>query len=141
MTDVLTGWQGVLVTEQAAVYGYGIVGGRLGPDDARASARLTAHERQRDLCIAAIERAGGDPSSSAPAYNTAVPTSRAEAEQLAGDIERDCSFAYTVLIASESADPQEVAKARSTGTRWLLGSSNSQWEWTGQVPALPGLEN
>jgi len=127
-------WQATLRNEYAAVYGYGIVGGRLGPEVAAAQRALAAHQERRDHCIERLLALGAEPEPAAAGYDPATPVrTDAQARALAVDIERTCSAGYLDLVA------QLDARTRRAGTGWLQDSAIQQTLWSGRPPALPGF--
>lgn len=126
--------QDALAVEHAAVFGYGIVGGRLGPVDALARESYDVHRQRRDELIAAVVGAGATPTPAAAAYEPESPvvTTR-QARELAAAIEAQCATAYVALV--ETGDSQW----RRTGAAWLRDSAVRAYRWSGDVVALPGL--
>ncbi|MFD0213475.1 DUF4439 domain-containing protein, partial [Streptomyces hirsutus] len=61
--------QAALAAEHAAVYGYGVVGGRIA-DDRRADARSAhdAHRARRDALVREVKDTGADPVAAAAGY-------------------------------------------------------------------------
>lgn len=81
--------QAALAAEHAAVYGYGVVGGRVGDDRrAQAAAAYDAHRGWRDILARTVRDLGGKPVAAAAAY--ALPfkvPDAAAAVRLAADLE------------------------------------------------------
>ena len=131
-----TAWQSTLEQEHAAVYGYGLIGGQLGPDSVLARTGLELHRARRDQCAAAIVQLGELPVAARPAYDPVTPvTGPASARQLAAAIERDCAARYAELAA------QPDVPTRMFGAQWLRVSAIQSTRWTSQIPALPGIES
>ncbi len=127
--------QAALAAEQAASYGYGVVGSHLtGQAFTTAAADCLAHERARDGLTAMIAGRGGEPGPAAVAYRLprAVST-RADAVALAVTIEREVTAAYLSLVAA--ADPA----MRAFGARQMQDAAVRATRWSGQSQAFPGL--
>ena len=127
-------WRAALRAEHVAVYGFGIVGGRLGPADGAARTSLAVHRWRRDYCVARLVAAGTAPEPAAAAYRPRAPvTTDQQARALATAIEQSCSVTYLGLVV------QLDVAVRRVGTRWLRQSAVDQTRWSGAIPALPGL--
>lgn len=127
-------WQETLRQEYQAVYGFGLVSGRLGPDDEMARASLTIHRDRAEICQGTLRAQGIEPAAPPPAYTAEPPVATDDqARELAASLEVSCSAAYAALAAE--ADPV----SRRTGAAWLRTSAVDQFRWSGQLPALPGL--
>ncbi|MEV8525421.1 MULTISPECIES: ferritin-like domain-containing protein [unclassified Streptomyces] len=127
--------QAALAAEHAAVYGYGVLGGRLA--DARATqAReaYAAHRSRRDLLARTVRDLGGSPVAAAAAYALpfAVPDA-ASALRLAAELEDRVADVYSDLVrATEGALRQDAAAAlREAAVRAV--------RWRGGSVAFPGL--
>lgn len=127
--------QAALAAEHAAVYGYGVVGGRIG-DDRLQEARdgYAAHRARRDALARTVRDLGGVPEGAAPAYTLpfAVPDAAA-AERLAAELESRVAAVYADLVrATEGALRREAAGAlREAAVRAV--------RWRGSGVAFPGL--
>jgi hypothetical protein len=127
-------WQATLEQEHAAVYAYGLVGAKLGPESAAARSGLELHRARRDRCVQELIALSQTPVASEPAYLPATPiTSEDAAKALAVSIEQSCSVQYVELAAQ--LDPE----AREFGAQWLRISAVQQTQWSNIIPALPGL--
>ncbi|WP_330173337.1 ferritin-like domain-containing protein [Streptomyces sp. NBC_01498] len=132
---VLDAAQAALAAEHAAVYGYGVVGGRL--DDARraeATAAYDAHRARRDALARTVRDLGGKPAVAAAAY--ALPfevPDAAAALRLAADLEDRIAGVYSDLVrASRGPLRQQAAGAlREAAVRAV--------RWRGSGVAFPGL--
>jgi Domain of unknown function (DUF4439) len=127
--------QAALAAEQAASYGYGIVGAHMtGTRYAAASADCVAHERARDSLTAMIAARGGQPHPAAAAYRMPFTVNTtARARSLAIALERQVTAAYLGLVATTppalrrfGADQMRAAAVRSA-------------RWGGRPQAFPGL--
>ncbi len=131
---VVYAWQATLEQEHAAVYGYGLVGGTLGPNSVAARTGLELHRARRDHCVQALIALSQTPVAAEPAYRPVTPITNAkEATVLATSIEQTCSAQYVELAAQ--LDP----KVRELGAQWLRVSAVQQTQWSNSIPALPGL--
>ncbi|MFE3250076.1 ferritin-like domain-containing protein [Streptomyces sp. NPDC059209] len=127
--------QAALAAEHAAVYGYGVVGGRVG-DERRAEARTAydAHRARRDSLARTVRDLGGKPVAAAAAY--ALPFNvpdDAAAVKLAADLEDRIAGVYSDLVrAAEGPLRQDAARAlREAAVRAV--------RWRGSGVAFPGL--
>ncbi|MFE3121125.1 ferritin-like domain-containing protein [Streptomyces niveus] len=127
--------QAALAAEHAAVYGYGVVGGRVG-DERRPEATnaYDAHRARRDILARTVRDLGGKPLAAAAAYALPfeVPDSAA-AVRLATDIEDRVAGVYSDLVrAAEGPLRQDAAGAlREAAVRAV--------RWRGSGVAFPGL--
>ncbi|MEU9747377.1 MULTISPECIES: ferritin-like domain-containing protein [Streptomyces] len=127
--------QAALAAEHAAVYGYGVVGGRVG-DERRPEATnaYDAHRARRDILARTVRDLGGKPLAAAAAYALPfeVPDSAA-AVRLATDIEDRIAGVYSDLVrAAEGPLRQDAAGAlREAAVRAV--------RWRGSGVAFPGL--
>jgi hypothetical protein len=100
--------QRALAGEHAAVYVYGVLGGRVSssghPDLAgRLTAGYTTHRGRRDQLTAMVREAGGEPVAASVSYQ--VPTAAVTAGQLeaaARVIEQRCAEVYAQAVGSTS---------------------------------------
>ncbi|MFI7242537.1 ferritin-like domain-containing protein [Streptomyces qinglanensis] len=134
MTE-LTAAQAALRAEHAAVYGYGVVGGRI-DEDRRGEARecYEAHRARRDVLRRTVRALGGEPEPAAAAYALpfAVPDSAA-AVRLAAQLEDRVAGVYADLVrASEGARRRTAADA-------LREAAVRSVRWKGGGVAFPGL--
>lgn len=127
--------QAALAAEHAAVYGYGVVGGRVG-DERRAEATTAydAHRAQRDSLARTVRDLGGKPAAAAAAY--ALPfevPDGAAAVRLAAVLEDRVAGVYSDLVrATEGPLRQDAAGAlREAAVRAV--------RWRGSGVAFPGL--
>jgi len=128
-------WQATLRIEHAAIYGFGIVGGQLGPENPQALGSIEQHRARRDHCAERLVAMGEVPEPGAAAYEPQLPVvSKGAARRFAAAIEDDCAAAYATLVAETEGQDRRVA------SRWLTESTIAVNTWTGVVPALPGLE-
>ncbi|MFQ6146614.1 ferritin-like domain-containing protein [Streptomyces seoulensis] len=131
----LTAVQAALAAEHAAVYGYGVVGGRI-RRERRAEARTAydAHRARRDALVRRVRDLGGRPVAAAAAYALpfAVPDSAAAA-RFAAVLEDRVAGVYSDLVrAGAGATRRDAAGAlREAAVRAV--------RWRGESVAFPGL--
>ncbi|MFF3321104.1 ferritin-like domain-containing protein [Streptomyces sp. NPDC002889] len=127
--------QAALAAEHAAVYGYGVVGGRVGDDrEADAEAGYAAHRARRDALTRTVRDLKGEPVAAAPAYELPFPVpDEAAAVRLAAALEDGVAGAYSDLVrATEGPLRVEAAVAlREAAVRAV--------RWRGSGVAFPGL--
>ena len=127
--------QAALAAEQAAIYGYGIVGAHLtGTRFAAAFADSVEHQRARDSLTAMIMARGGQPRPAAPAYRMPIAVhSAAQARSLAIVLERQVTAAYLGVVAlSEPA-------LRRFGADQMRSAAVRSARWGARAQAFPGL--
>ncbi|MEU6486415.1 DUF4439 domain-containing protein [Streptomyces sp. NPDC046887] len=134
-TAALDAAQAALAAEHAAVYGYGVVGGRVGRDRrGEATAAHAAHRARRDALARTVRDLGGEPAASAAGYALpfAVPDAAA-AVRLAAQLEDRVAGVYSDLVrAAEGPLRREAAGAlREAAVRAV--------RWRGGGVAFPGL--
>ncbi len=127
--------QAALAAEHAAVYGYGVVGGRIG-EDRRTEARTAydAHRARRDALVRTVKDAGGAPVAAAAGYALPFPVpDAAAAVRLAAELEDRVAGVYADLVrASGGERRREAAEAmREAAVRSV--------RWSGESVAFPGL--
>ncbi|MFI8933871.1 hypothetical protein C9F11_29425 [Streptomyces sp. YIM 121038] len=133
--DELAAVQAALRAEHAAVYGYGVVGGRVG-DARRAEARTAydAHRARRDELRRAVRRLDGDPEPSAAAYALPFPVpDAAAAVRLAAALEERLAGVYADLVRAAEGD------ARAVAAEALREAAVRAARWRGGSVAFPGL--
>jgi hypothetical protein len=127
--------QRALAAEQAASYGYAVVGAHLaGRALAAATADWVAHQRARDRLEQLLTARGATPAPAAAAYRLpfAVSTAR-EAVSLAIVLADRVAAAYLGLVAvSEPA-------LRQLGAAQLRECALQAARWRGSTVAFPGL--
>ncbi|WP_406725237.1 ferritin-like domain-containing protein [Streptomyces sp. GD-15H] len=127
--------QAALAAEHAAVYGYGVVGGRIAKErrtDARAA--YDAHRARRDALVRDVEDTGGEPVVAAAGYALPFPVpDAAAAVRLAAELENRVAGVYSDLVrASRGARRRAAAEAlREAAVRAV--------RWSGESVAFPGL--
>ncbi|MFJ1618227.1 ferritin-like domain-containing protein [Streptomyces sp. NPDC088249] len=127
--------QAALAAEHAAVYGYGVVGGRVADGRrAEAAAAYHAHRARRDALVRTVRGLGGKPVAAQAAYALpfAVPDPAA-AVRLAALLEDRVAGVYSDLVrAAEGPLRREAADAlREAAVRAV--------RWRGSGVPFPGL--
>ncbi|MFR9674626.1 ferritin-like domain-containing protein [Streptomyces sp. TR06-5] len=127
--------QAALEAEHAAVYGYGVVGGRIA-DDGREAARAAwdAHRARRDTLHRRVRDLGGTPRAAAAAY--ALPFNvpdAAAAGRLAAELEDRVAAVYADLVRATGGD------ARRDAASALREAALRALRWRGTGVAFPGL--
>ncbi|MFJ6570958.1 ferritin-like domain-containing protein [Streptomyces sp. NPDC091292] len=127
--------QAALAAEHAAVYGYGVVGGRIRDgrsDDARAA--YDAHRARRDELARAVRDLGGQPEPSAAAYALPFPVpDSAAAVRLAADLEERIAGVYADLVRAAKGERRRAAADA------LRDAAVRAVRWRGGSVAFPGL--
>ncbi|GGX88848.1 ferritin-like domain-containing protein [Streptomyces fructofermentans] len=131
----LTAVQAALAAEHAAVYGYGVVGGRI--DEAgRAAARAAydAHRARRDELARAVRDLDADPVPASAAYALTFPVEdAASAVRFAAELEDRVAGVYSDLVRASEGDRRRAAAdaLREAAVRAV--------RWRGESVAFPGL--
>ncbi|MGW2486493.1 ferritin-like domain-containing protein [Streptomyces sp. NPDC001606] len=131
----LTALQAALAAEHAAVYGYGVVGGQIGPRRrTEARAAYDAHRARRDALSRQVRDLGGEPVPASAAYALPFPVrDPADAVTLAARLEQRVAGVYSDLVrAATGARRADAAAAlREAAVRAV--------RWSGRSVAFPGL--
>lgn len=131
----LTALQAALAAEHAVVYGYGVVGGRIGGSRrGEARAAYDAHRARRDELARAIRDLGGQPAPAAAAY--ALPFAVKDsgtAVRLAAELEERVAGSYSDLVRASSGD------RRRSAAEALREAAVRGVRWRGESVAFPGL--
>jgi hypothetical protein len=127
--------QAALAAEQAASYGYGVVGSHLaGAPLAAATADWTAHQVAADKLAALLRSRGATPAPAAVAYKLPHEVSRAaQAVALAVSLEDQVTSAYLGLAAVGEES------LRMLGAREARAAALRATAWSGSTVAFPGL--
>ncbi|MEU9452345.1 ferritin-like domain-containing protein [Streptomyces sp. NPDC048277] len=132
---VLTALQAALAAEHAAVYGYGVVGGRIGAQrQAEARSAYDAHRARRDALVREVRDLGGRPVAASAAY--ALPfavTDSATAVRLAAELEERVADVYSDLVRASSGE------RRGSAAGALREAAVRAVRWSGESVAFPGL--
>lgn len=133
--------QQVLAGEHAAMYAYGVVGGRRvsnAPEAGRAARAYVVHRARRDALTAALRAAGADPVPAAATYELPVAvTSAATARRVGQQVEDRCSVLYALLVA---VTPAERDGVRAQAAVALSDAGLRLLDWGGAATALPGVQ-
>jgi hypothetical protein len=134
----LAALQATLAGEHAALYVYGVLGGRVSSSHQRAlAARITAayttHRARRDQLTVLVRAAGGDPVAAEPSYELPGPgRTPGQLAAAARVIERRCSAVYAEAVGSTSrADRAWALGALSDAAVRELSFGGSPTEFPG----------
>jgi Domain of unknown function (DUF4439) len=127
--------QAALAAEQAATYGYGVVGAHLaGIAQTTATADWTAHQVAADKLTALLRARGARLPTAAVAYQLPHQVSTAaQAAALAVELEDRVAGAYLGLVALRAES------LRMLGAREVRASALRAAAWRGRTVAFPGL--
>ncbi|MFJ9373880.1 ferritin-like domain-containing protein [Streptomyces sp. NPDC101455] len=131
----LTALQAALAAEHAAVYGYGVVGGRIREGRRQeAKAAYDAHRARRDALVREVRDLGGKPVAASAAYALPFPVpDSAAAVQLAAELEDRVAGVYSDLVRSSTDG------VRGTATEALREAAVRAVRWRGGSVPFPGL--
>ncbi|MEV6114100.1 ferritin-like domain-containing protein [Streptomyces sp. NPDC052109] len=131
----LTALQAALAAEHAAVYGYGVVGGRIGAARrTEARAAYDAHRARRDALTLEIRDLGGLPVAASAAYALPFPVPDATAAvRLAARLEERVADVYADLVRAATGARRGSAAAA------LREAAVRAVRWGGESVAFPGL--
>ncbi|WP_405868915.1 MULTISPECIES: ferritin-like domain-containing protein [unclassified Streptomyces] len=127
--------QAALAAEHAAVYGYGVVGGRIG-ERRRTEARsaYVAHRARRDALVREVRDLGGTPVAAAAAYALPFPVpDSAAAVRLAAVLEDRVAGVYSDVVRATGGE------RRRTAAEALREAAVRAVRWNGESVAFPGL--
>ncbi|MEU3686681.1 ferritin-like domain-containing protein [Streptomyces narbonensis] len=127
--------QAALAAEHAAVYGYGVVGGRIGTArKAEATAAFEAHRARRDALRRTVRDLGGAPVAAAAAYELPFPVAdTAGAVRLAAVLEDRVAGVYSDLVRAGRGPLRSEAAAA------LREAAVRAVRWRGSDVTFPGL--
>jgi hypothetical protein len=127
--------QAALAAEHAAVYGYGVVGGRV-REGRRTEARsaYAAHRARRDALVREVRDLGGTPVAAAAAYALPFPVpDSAAAVRLAAELEDRVAGVYSDLVRATGGERRRAAAGA------LREAAVRAARWSGESVAFPGL--
>ncbi|MCX4446497.1 ferritin-like domain-containing protein [Streptomyces sp. NBC_01789] len=127
--------QAALAAEHAAIYGYGVAGGRVAAARrAEATAAHQAHRARRDALVRTVRDLGGEPVASDAAYALpfAVPDAAA-AVRLAALLEDRVAYVYSDLVRAAERS------LRRTAADALREAAVRAARWRGSGVPFPGL--
>src|SRR5262249_18007708 len=132
----VTALQDVLSAENAAVFGYGVLGAHLaGAQRSAAMREWVLHETDRDTVTGMLTARGAQPVPAAAAYQLPFRVrNAAAAAQLAAYIEDRVTAAYLGLVALPGAQMREF------GARKMRAAALRAAAWRGHSLAFPGME-
>ncbi|MFE0650699.1 ferritin-like domain-containing protein [Streptomyces sp. NPDC059534] len=127
--------QAALAAEHAAVYGYGIVGGRIGTGRRpEATAAYEAHRARRDALRRTVRDLGGTPVASEAAYELPFRVADpAGAARLAAVLEDRVAGVYSDLVRATGGPLRREAAAA------LREAAVRAVRWRGSDVTFPGL--
>ncbi|WP_449348498.1 ferritin-like domain-containing protein [Streptomyces shaanxiensis] len=127
--------QEALAAEHAAVYGYGVVGGRIGEARrAEATAAYDSHRARRDALVRAVRSLGGTPVAAAAGYALPFPVpDSAAAVRLAAVLEDRVAGVYADVVRATEGG------RRGTAAEALREAAVRAVRWRGESVAFPGL--
>jgi hypothetical protein len=131
----LTAVQAALGAEHAAVYGYGVVGGKI-QESRRSEARAAydAHRARRDELTRAVRDLGGKPEPAAAAYALPFPVTDSDsAVRFAAELEGRVAGVYSDLVRAAEGDRRRAAADA------LREAAVRSVRWSGESVAFPGL--
>ncbi|MET9392365.1 ferritin-like domain-containing protein [Streptomyces sp. NPDC006624] len=127
--------QAALAAEHAAVYGYGVVGGRIG-EKQRGEARTAydAHRARRDALVREVRDLGGRPVAAAAGYALPFPVpDAAAAVRFAAELEDRVAAVYSDLVRAAGGGRRALAAEA------LREAAVRAVRWRGESVAFPGL--
>ncbi|GAA2655796.1 ferritin-like domain-containing protein [Streptomyces vastus] len=127
--------QAALRAEHAAVYGYGIVGGKAGEErQAEAQAAYDAHRARRDALTRAVRDLEGKPEPAAAAYALPFPVTDVDAAvRLAVELEERVAGVYSDVVRAAGGE------RRRDAAQALREAAVRAARWRGGSVAFPGL--
>ncbi|MEU4067197.1 ferritin-like domain-containing protein [Streptomyces wedmorensis] len=127
--------QAALAAEHAAVYGYGVVGGRIGTERRpEARAAYEAHRARRDALRRTVRDLGGTPVAAEAAYALPFPVADpAGAVRLAAVLEDRVAGVYSDLVRAAGGPMRREAAAA------LREAAVRAVRWRGSDVTFPGL--
>ena len=127
--------QAALGAEHAAVYGYGVVGGKIGEARLReAREAYDAHRARRDTLTRTVRDLGGKPAVAAAGY--ALPFQVVDSDsavRLAAELEERVAGVYSDLVRAAEGE------RRATAAEALREAAVRAVRWRGTSVAFPGL--
>jgi hypothetical protein len=127
--------QAALGAEHAAVYGYGVVGGKIGAAR-RSEAReaYDAHRARRDALARTVRDLGGEPAAAAAGYALPFPVADTDsAVRLAVELEERVAGVYSDLVRAAKGE------RRGAAAEALREAAVRAVRWRGGSVAFPGL--
>jgi acyl-CoA reductase-like NAD-dependent aldehyde dehydrogenase len=136
MSSVVDAVQAALAAEHAAVYGYGVVGGRVAAArEAQARQAYDAHRSRRDALSRTVTDLGGTPVAAAAGYELPFAvTNSADAVKLAAYLEDRVAGVHGDLVRAATGSIRQDAAAA------LRDAAVRAVRWSGESVAFPGLD-
>jgi hypothetical protein len=133
--EELKALQAALAAEHAAVYGYGVVGGRIREERrGEAQSAYDAHRARRDALVREVRDLGGKPVAAAAAYALPFPVpDPAAAVRLAAELEDRVAGVYSDLVRATGGERRRSAAGA------LREAAVRAVRWRGESVAFPGL--
>ena len=127
--------QAALAAEDAAIFGYGVVGAHLtGSSQAAAGRDWTGHNQARDTLTAMISGLGAKPVTAQASYQLPFRVhDTASAMALAAYLEDGVTQAYLGLVAVSDR------RLRQFGAMAVQAAAQRAASWRGSTQAFPGL--
>jgi hypothetical protein len=127
--------QAVLAAENAAIFGYGVVGAHLtGSGQTAAGQDWTGHNQSRDTLTAMISGLGAAPAAAQASYQLPFRVhDAASATALAAYLEDGVTRAYLALVAVSDQ------RLRRYGAMAMQQAAQRAAFWRGTTQAFPGL--
>ncbi|MEV0182814.1 ferritin-like domain-containing protein [Streptomyces sp. NPDC050625] len=127
--------QAALAAEHAAVYGYGVVGGRIGKERrTQAQTAYDAHRARRDALAREVRDLGGEPIAASAGYALPFPVpDSAAAVRLAAELEDRVAGVYSDLVRAA------MGQRRGATAAALREAAVRAVRWRGESVAFPGL--
>jgi hypothetical protein len=127
--------QAVLAAENAAIFGYGVVGAHLtGSSQTAAGQDWTGHNQSRDTLTAMISGLGAAPAAAQASYQLPFRVhDAASATALAAYLEDGVTRAYLALVAVSDQ------RLRRYGAMAMQQAARRAAFWRGTTQAFPGL--
>ena len=131
--------QRALAGEHAAVYVYGVLGGRVSDSHSpelagQLASAYAAHRGRRDQLTALVRAAGGDPVAADLSYRVPSPAAtEAQLRAAARTIEQRCAAVYADMVGSTS----RADRAYATGA--LVDTAVRELTFGGHATPYPGI--
>lgn len=131
--------QAALAGEHAAVYVYGVIGGRVSVSDqptlwSKVQAGYTNHRARRDQLIAMVRAADADPVVAEISYDLPTPArTPTQLTRAALEIEQRCTAVYVDVVGSTSGANRQWALEATTD------AAVRQLGFGGAAEAFPGI--
>jgi hypothetical protein len=127
-----TGLADALAAEHAAIFAYGVIGGRLDGEDVRAARDAEeSHRSRRDTLLLRLAERGATAPAAAPSYDLPFPVTDADsARRLAILVEERVGAIWRAVLPEATRDDRREAldalvEAAIRATRWRLAAGMS----------------